>query len=201
MNHADCLTMRPEDHKAGTGHLPGESGIWMFIAGDMVIFSLFFVVFTHGLGQNPELFRESQALLNETFGALNTVLLLCSSWLVATAVAVAREGRNRLSRQLLAIAMLCGSGFTLVKFFEWREKLNAGIGLQTNEFFTYYFVFCGIHLLHVLIGIGVLAFMIRRLRGNTNSAETIVVLESGATFWHVVDLLWIGLFALLYLLH
>jgi nitric oxide reductase NorE protein len=189
----------PEEEGSETGHLPGEPGVWLFVTGDMVMFGLFFAAFVHGYVHSPDLYRSSQAHLDQSLGVLNTALLLTSSWFVASAVASARSRRSTTSSGLFLLAFACGLGFLVVKFLEWRDKLRAGLTLTTNDFFMYYFVFCGIHLVHVLVGLGVLLFMIRHARGPMD-ARRIHVIESGATYWHMVDTLWIGLFGLLYLL-
>lgn len=180
-------------------HMPGEEGIWLFILGDMLVFSLFFGTFLYYRGQNVPLFTASQAHLNQAFGALNTFFMLSSSWFVALAVRAARRGMGKVTPVCFLLALLCGCGFGVVKFFEYGEKIRAGITLNTNDFFMYYYMFTGIHFMHVLIGMGVLTFMVRHSWSGRLDATRIRNLESGASFWHVVDLLWIVLFALLYL--
>jgi len=199
---ADSLSGSVE-HVAASPHarrIPGEAGIWVFIFGDMLVFSLFFLTFVYYRGQDPELFHRSQGALNQVLGALNTVLMLTSSWCVATGVALARRGWHRAVARCFGLAFLCGLGFVVIKYFEYSEKIHAGVTLTTNDFFMYYYMFTGIHLMHVLIGMGVLAFMTRYAAAGGIDARKMVHIESGASFWHVVDLLWIVLFALLYLL-
>jgi nitric oxide reductase NorE protein len=86
-----------------------------------------------------------------------------------------------------------------VKVIEYGAKFRAGITLTSNDFFMFYFMLTGIHLLHVLIGMGVLTFLMRHTAAGVLDERRIQHLESGASFWHLVDLLWIVLFALLYL--
>lgn len=192
-------------HKSLT-HLPGEPGVWVFILGDMLMFALLFGVFVHYRAQDPALYLQSQTTLNQGFGALNTLLLLTSSWFVVGAVQDARNHRTDRGCTRIILAFLCGAGFIIVKFFEYREKISAGSTLTSNDFYMYYYMLTGIHLLHVVIGMGVLIFLWRTLRQsalspNTRSPESVVAhLESGASFWHLVDMLWIFLFALLYLM-
>ena len=181
-------------------HLPGEPGVWMFIIGDILVFSLLFSVFVYDRSQEVALFVEQQQLLNQTLGLLNTVLLLTSSWLVALAVHSARAGQLSRARSCFVSAILCGVGFVVVKYFEWGEKIAADLTLETNNFFMYYYLMTGIHLLHMVIGIGVLVFLWQSVRGAELDAQGVGVLESGACFWHLVDILWIALFALLYLM-
>ena len=179
--------------------MPGEEGIWIFIFGDMLVFSLFFSTFLYYRGQDVELFAASHAQLSQLFGALNTLLMLSSSWFVATAVQGARRNRPRAPRACFLLAFVCGAGFVLVKYFEYGAKIRAGITLNSNDFFMYYYMFTGIHLLHVLIGMGVLLYLARSSWAGRYDGNTVRNLESGGSFWHVVDLLWIVLFALFYL--
>ncbi|MEC9359708.1 MAG: cytochrome c oxidase subunit 3 family protein [Pseudomonadota bacterium] len=179
--------------------IPGEEGLWIFIFGDALVFSVFFVVLLLFRGSNSELYSASQEHLNQAFGVFNTALLLSSSWLVAMAVKAARRGLGRLTPILMLLAVLCGGGFAVVKVLEWSEKIGAGITLITNDFFMYYFIFTGIHFLHVMIGMAVLTVLALHCRSGVMDANKIRNLESGASFWHLVDLLWIVLFALFYL--
>lgn len=180
-------------------HLPGETGVWVFILGDMLMFAAFFIVFVYYRAGDEVLYVESQRALNQHFGALNTFLMLTSSWFVALAMRAARRNLPALCRRLLMGAFLCGAGFALVKYFEYGEKIRAGIMLTTNDFYMYYYMFTGLHLMHVMIGMGVLAWMWSGARTVAFDDRSINALESGASFWHMVDILWIVLFALLYL--
>ena len=181
-------------------HLPGEPGVWMFIIGDVLVFSLLFSVFVYDRSQEVALFVEQQQLLNQTLGLFNTALLLTSSWLVALAVHGARAGQLSRTRSCFVSAILCGIGFVVIKYFEWGEKIAADLTIETNNFFMYYYLMTGIHLLHMVIGIGVLVFLWQSVHGAECDAHGVGVLESGACFWHLVDILWIALFALLYLM-
>jgi nitric oxide reductase NorE protein len=125
--------------------------------------------------------------------------MLTSSWFVATAVQTARKDPSEKTPLCFSLAFLCGLGFVVVKYFEYSEKIRVGITPNTNDFFMYYYIFTGIHLLHVIIGMGVLIFLARISRVASVNDRTIRNLESGGSFWHVVDLLWIVLFALFYL--
>lgn len=185
---------------ASSRHIPGEAGVWIFVLGDMVVFALFFAVFVFYRGQNPELYQQSQAVLNSNYGALNTLLLLTSSWFVVLAVNAARKNMRMPAFVLFALAWLCGAGFATVKVFEYSEKINAGIGLTTNDFFMYYFIFTGLHFVHVLIGMVLLVFLAVIARRGISKPGDLALLEGGASYWHMVDVLWIILFPLLYLM-
>lgn len=181
-------------------YIPGELGIWTFITGDLALFSFFFVLFLQYRSRQLALFTESQSHLNQTLGLVNTLLMLSSSWLVASAVQAARREQPEFAARCFASAFGCGAGFVVVKYFEYSAKIRAGFTPTSNDFFMYYYVYTGIHLIHVTIGMGVLAILVAYTRSTRRGASiSIQHLESGATFWHLVDLLWIVLFALLYL--
>lgn len=179
--------------------MPGEEGLWVLIFGDMLMFSLFFLTYLYYRGQSVELFSQGAATLDLTLGITNTLLLLSSSWFVASAAAEARHHRPQRAAPLLLGAMLCGVAFCVVKFFEYKAKLGAGFTLTSSEFYMFYYSYTGIHLAHVLIGLAVLLVMYLRCRAPQADAKTIAIVAGGGVFWHLVDLLWIIIFALFYL--
>lgn len=204
MTH-DVANLSQADLQAGEtderrDHVPGEGGIWMFIGGDLVLFSVLFAVFLSMRAEQPALFEQGRAQLNQGWGLLNTLLMLTSSWCVATAVRAARRQLPTVVVGCFGAALACGLGFVVVKFFEYGEKLAAGFTITTNDFFMLYFAYTGIHLIHVTIGMGVLTFLVMYSRSGRFVGDKLRNVESGASFWHLVDLLWIVLFALLYLL-
>ncbi len=177
--------------------VPGEEGVWVLIIGELIVFSSFFLMFAWYRGNGILAFEAAQDMLNRGYGLINTVLLLTSSLFVALGVTRAREGRSG-SQSLFGLAILCGLGFVSFKALEYGEKISSGVGFGTSDFFMLYFAFTGIHLLHVLIGIGVLIFIRSAARDPAAGQSRMVAIESGASFWHLVDLLWIVLFALFY---
>lgn len=180
--------------------LPGEGGVWVLILCDLMLFTVFFLSFLHARGQDPASFVVAKEHVNQAFGTFNTILLLCSSWFVVMGIHSARRDAARAASRLFITAAGCGLGFAVVKMFEYREKLLAGIVPNTSEFFNYYYFMTGLHFLHVLIGVPVLIAMSQYGRFDAPFKTKIGYLECGASFWHLVDLLWIVLFALLYLL-
>ncbi|MDB5968354.1 MAG: hypothetical protein JWQ90_804 [Hydrocarboniphaga sp.] len=186
--------------KTMKGHVPGETGIWVFVLGDMSVFALMFGTFLYYRALDVDLYMRSQATLNQNFGAINTLLLLASSWFVVMGVDAARQRRTRAASTLFASAFVCGIGFAVVKFFEYHEKISAGLTLTTNGFYSYYYMLTGLHFAHVSIGLVLLGFMWAKSRKPLTEAKQIMLLESGATYWHMVDVLWIVLFPLIYLL-
>lgn len=191
----------PRDNVAAAAparRMPGEEGVWIFIFGDLVFFGLFFLTYLYYRAADPELYARSQAQLNTLLGFLNTLILLTSSWFVAQAVKAVRQSRLSTARVLIGGGFLLGASFVTIKIFEYHEKISAGVTVVTNEFFMFYFMYTGIHLVHVLIGLGVLIFLFRLAREETAGLH-VASFESGGAFWHLVDLLWVVLFALLYL--
>lgn len=184
----------------GQRRIPGELGIWLLVFGEMFEFSLFFGVLLYGRAHDPQLFAQSQALLNQNLGLVNTLLLLTSSLLVVLGVDAAHRGLRPRAARLIGWAGACGLAFVGIKCFEYGGKLLAGITPRTDEFFLYYFVFTGIHLAHLLVGLALLAGILRRLRRPAPAPNDLRAIESGATFWHLVDFLWIVLFPLLYII-
>lgn len=119
---------------------------------------------------------------------------------MAKAVMMARAGDGAITLRYLLLTLTIGLLFGISKVMEYSAKFAAGIAINTNEFFGYYFAFTGIHFLHWIIGCGVLIVLIRRVRRSGVNAENINWIESGGTYWHMVDLLWVMLFAMIYLL-
>lgn len=182
---------------AASGYVPGASSMWFFILGDLLIFGVYFVCFMAYREQEPELFLHSQQHLNQGVGAINTVLLLSSSLFVALGTEAARARNATHAFRLIAVAFALGLAFPLLKLVEWLPKITAGITPGENLFFMFYYLLTGLHLVHVLLGLVILGFVLRDLQ--RSAAPNITFVETGATYWHMVDLLWLLLFALFYL--
>jgi nitric oxide reductase NorE protein len=180
--------------------LPGDSGIWTFIIADLAAFAMFFLIFSLGRMAAPDLYEESRQHLDINLGVLNTLILLTSSYFMVKAVESARAGERRAVIRNLLLTIGVGLGFAITKAIEYKAKGAAGIGLTTNEFYTYYFAFTGIHFLHFAIGIGALVMMVLKARADALDDKFITWIESVGCYWHMVDLLWIMLFPMLYLL-
>jgi len=180
--------------------IPGEEGVWVFVLGDMTVFALFFATFMYSRVKNPELFARDHASLNVTLGTVNTVLLLSSSLFVALAVQQVLRGVHRSAPRLFGAALACGLGFVVVKAVEWSHLFGNGKTVGSGEFFSYYFMFTGIHLAHALIGCAILSRLIPISRRPQLTGRDAMLCEAGGIFWHMVDLLWVVLFALFYLM-
>ena len=179
-------------------HLPGDGSIWLFVIGEMVTFSCYFAAYMFDHRQLHELFLQSQRFLNPNIGAFNTLLLLASSWFVALGVQAMRAGDSDVAARFVGLGAACGAGFVCIKGVEWHAELAKGLTLGTNKFFMHYYMLTGVHLFHVLLGLVFLGILWRELNGPNSPRVRLV--ETGATYWHMVDFLWIIIFPLLYLL-
>ena len=184
---------------AKASHVPGEPGVWILIFGDMVVFGVFFATFMYQRSLAPELFDESRRTLSIAIGLANTLILLTSSLFVVTAVRAIRGSKRAAARWLLVGGLACGLAFVGLKAVEYTAKVSEGHTLNQNAFYMYYFILTGLHLFHVLIGILVLVLLLTQTGRPNLSATRMAFVEGGACFWHLVDLLWIVLFPLLYL--
>jgi nitric oxide reductase NorE protein len=191
----------PDAPAAPRWHVPGEPGIWVVVLGDMLVFALLFVVELVSRAHDPGAAAASQARLDPGLGAVNTLLLLVSSLLVVGAVRALRTtgAARRLAPPLLVAAMGCGVAFSAIKIVEYSGEVASGATPMTNDFFLYYFLLTGFHWFHLLLGLGVLAVLTIAARRPSLSARGMGYVEGGACFWHMVDLLWIVLYPLLYL--
>ncbi|MGE4430918.1 MAG: cytochrome c oxidase subunit 3 [Sphingobium sp.] len=184
---------------AALRHARPVPGILTFIAADIANFILFFGYFMVERMAQPVLFARSAAMLDLRLGVLNTVILITSGWLVALAVEAARAEDIGKTRRRLQFAIGIGLCFGVVKAIEYTAKIEHGLTLQTNAFFTFYYIFTGIHLLHYAIGIALLIASLAKARPGRTGPGFTGWIESCALFWHMVDVIWVFLFALLYL--
>ena len=197
MQTASASALTNSDAARVGNHVPGEVGVWVFILGDMMVFGIFFMTYLYYRAQNLAVYLPSQETLDRGWGLTNTFLLLISSLLVALGVQFVRANRALLASRLFLGAMLCGGGFCVVKVFEYGAKIKAGFTLTTNDFYMFYFMLTGIHLLHLLVGMALLLLMFLSARKPQPNPH---FFEGAGAYWHLVDLLWIMLFPLLYLL-
>lgn len=171
----------------------------MFLLGDMVVFGVFFVTFMVERAKAPEVFDVARKTLHIGVGVTNPLLLLTSSLSVVIAMGAIRLGAKATAAKALYGAIACGAAFIGQKVFEYVALASAGHGPGANHLYLYYFILTGLHLLHVLIGLAVLVVLVTQARRTELSPTRLALVEGGACFWHLVDLLWIFLFALLYL--
>ncbi|WP_065751148.1 cytochrome c oxidase subunit 3 family protein [Bradyrhizobium paxllaeri] len=189
MSIADC-----EQEEAGWGvfeGLPGDPMMWVLVFSELVAFGLFLGAFIVAHAVKPAIFASGQTSLDATLAGYNTIVLVTSGWAAAKGVSSARANARRHARLWLLLAMALGGAFVTIKLVEYAREIGSGIGLETSVFFTLYFLLTGFHLLHVCLGIIILAVVCRQ-------ADPVHV-ETGTIFWHMVDLVWIVMFPIVYL--
>lgn len=197
------MTQTDSHPKPTNGRLPGDVDMWVMVLGDLIIFGGgYFIVFMVYRAMNPPAeFLAAQQHLDINLGVLNTVILLTSSWFVARSVLAARSGNPPAQAiRLVYAGGGCGLLFMAVKGYEWfAKKITAG-HTNSDMFYAFYYVLTGgVHLIHVLIGLIVLGgVVVRELRNPGRRRASLV--ESGAVYWHMVDLLWVVIFGLLYVM-
>ncbi|WP_445502386.1 cytochrome c oxidase subunit 3 family protein [Microvirga sp. G4-2] len=172
--------------------LPGHPMMWVLILTEVVTFGILLMTFAVAGAIHPAVFAAGRAQLDPVLGGINTLVLITSGWLAALAVEARAGGRRKAAGPLLGGAMLLGGVFIAIKIVEYIAKAQAGIGIETDTFFTLYFLITGFHLLHVLLGIVFLAAV-----AVSDSLEN---LKTGTAFWHMVDLVWIVIYPLIYLI-
>ncbi len=197
-----------EHHRDDVG---AKIGMWLFLFTELVLFGGMFIVYAVYRFKYPTEFSLAARELDTFVGTINTMILLTSSLTVAMSITAIQQDRKRLSVVLVGITILLAGAFLVNKYFEWGHKFAHGIYPGSQElaarpqgeilYFGLYFVMTGLHGLHVIIGMIVLSFMmVYTWRGSINRGS-FVKLEAGALYWHLVDIIWIFLFPLFYLIH
>ncbi len=180
--------------------LPGDLAMWFFILAELLVFGVFFLAYAFARTRNVELFNASQLELSQLSGAINTVLLVTSSYLVVRAVDRVRRGHSRPAALWLGAAMACGGAFLVLKLIELGGKMGAGITMSTNVFYMFYLGLGAFHFMHVVLGMVILGAVTLKAWQGGYSAANHGGVETGAAYWHMVDLVWIVLFPLIYVL-
>lgn len=171
--------------------LPGHPMMWVLILTEVVTFGLLFMTFAVTGAIHPDVFAAGRAQLDPILGGMNTLVLITGGWLAALAVEHRSIGRRKTARMLLVGAAALGCVFTAIKIVEYAAKARAGIGLETDTFFTLYFLLTGFHLLHVILGIVIIVAVALY--------DSLDNLKTGTSFWHTVDLIWVVMYPLVYL--
>jgi cytochrome c oxidase subunit 3 len=175
-------------------------GIWCFLATEVLLFGGLFTAYIVFRVEYPQMFHADHVHLNRVLGAVNTVVLICSSLTVALGIAAIRNGKQQLLRRFLLLTILLAGAVLVVKYFEWSEKFAHGFSPSTDVFFSLYFTMTGLHGLHVLAGMLVLGVMFVRAGRGRFSEHSYTPVEISGLYWHFVDLVWIYLFPLFYLI-
>lgn len=186
----------PQHISEQSRRVPGQPDMWLFVLFETLLFTGYFSVYLVSRTQDRELYLASQADLDLRIGVFNTIVLLTSSWAIARCVQASRHGSYRSAVRFAAATVFLGVVFVVVKVFEWVLEIGMGNTFTSDEFFQHYFFLTSLHCIHVLIGFIVLGVVLYQLWSPVRRSQQLV--ETGATYWHTVDLLWVLIFAMLY---
>lgn len=189
-------------HTDTTGEAPpGDLAIWIFILAELLVFAVLFLVYAFARRNNIELFNHYQLQLDRTSGLLNTLTLITSSYCVVRAVAAIRSGQSRLCSRWLWAGFSLGALFLLIKGAEYHHHFSMGVTLRSNTFYLYYISLTFFHFMHVIMGMVILAVVALKAQRGGYSEHEHTGVETGASYWHMVDLVWLVLFPLVYVMH
>lgn len=197
------------NHVSHKDYAGAKLGMWLFLFTELLLFGGMFLLYAVYLGRYPHEFTVGGKQLNWMLGTANTVILLTSSLCAAMGVSAVQRGEQQRAMGLIGGTVMCAAGFMTIKYFEWSAKIGHGIypGSEylkagspgESIFFSLYYMTTGIHGLHVLIGGALLAWIAVKMKTGTVNNGDYVLLENGALYWHLVDLIWIFIFPLYYL--
>ncbi|WP_445735351.1 cytochrome c oxidase subunit 3 [Mariniflexile sp.] len=177
---------------------PGGILIWIIIFLELFTFGAALIAMVFYGKQEAEIFHSSRLQLNATFGMINTLFLLTSGYFMAISVAELKRKNVSTFKKLLLLTMLFGLFFLALKSFEYYQKLDEGLDVGYNTFFTFYWMLTLFHVIHVLVGLVILTSVYFGIKKeNTTTMEDV---EASAAFWHMCDLIWLLLFPIIYLL-
>jgi cytochrome c oxidase subunit 3 len=201
--------MTAEAQTAHRDDFGAKLGMWLFLVTEINLFGGLFIAYSYMRHKYPAEFHVGGGQLNATLGVVNTLVLLTSSLTVALAIHEIQRGRARVSCRFLAGTVLLGATFLVIKAFEWGAKFHHGVYPSSDHlatlpygeqiFFGLYFSMTGLHGLHVLVGMIVLAVIAHRVARGRVTGERHVLLDNGGLYWHLVDVVWIFLLPLFYL--
>lgn len=185
-------------------------GMWVFLYSEILLFGGLFLLYSAYLSRYTEEFIKAGSHLSTFYGTLNTVILLFSSWAVAASITAMKKEKKKVAMSLLGFALLCAVVFLRNKYMEWGHEIHNGIypdspklselGHGETIFYGLYFTVTGLHGLHVIIGGILLSIATWFIKVGKISKERIVFLENAGLYWHLVDLIWIFVFPLFYLI-
>jgi cytochrome c oxidase subunit 3 len=185
-------------------------GMWVFIFTEILLFGGLFLVYAIMRSSFSTEFHQAAHHLNAFIGTINTVVLLISSATVAMSITAVQKGNNKLAVILLVITLLCAAVFMVNKYFEWGHKIHIGLYPGSDlmltlshgqvMFFSLYYFMTGLHMFHLVVGGIILTIVLIKVQSGAINAGKYVLLENGGLYWHLVDLIWIFLFPLLYLI-
>ncbi len=195
------------EHRDDTG---ARFGMWIFLYTEVILFSGLFILYAVSLAKFPEQFSIASHKLNIYFGGANTLVLLTSSLTMAMAISAIQRGRKKQTLLLCGSTVALAILFLVNKFFEWSAEIGHGIypgseelaamGPGITHFFNLYYFTAGLHGFHVIVGATLISVVTVLVSKDRVNSDRYTLLENSALYWHLVDLVWIFLFPLYYLI-
>jgi cytochrome c oxidase subunit 3 len=212
-SHIETLALREQFDDAAQQKDASTLGMWIFLITEIMFFGGMFLAYTVYRSLYPNVFAVASSSLNATIGAVNTAVLLCSSFTMVLAVRASQIGWRNGIVVFVILTVLLGGVFLGVKAYEWNEKFEEhhvpgptfhleGTPLQGQAqiFFALYFAMTGLHALHMVVGVGIMAFILYHAWKGIYTPEYNTPVDVAGLYWHFVDIIWIFLFPLLYLI-
>lgn len=203
-----AINAHAEVHRDDTA---SKLGMWLFIFTEILLFGGLFIIYSVYRYRNPVAFHLAHEELSITMGLINTIILLISSATVAMSITAIQKGDKRLSLYLVGTTILLALIFLINKYFEWGSKFEHGMypgsdlmGMLSNGdmlFFSLYFFMTGLHGVHIIVGMILLSVSWFKIKKDEVRSDKYAMLENSGLYWHLVDLIWIFLFPLFYLIH
>ncbi|WP_242697613.1 cytochrome c oxidase subunit 3 [Bordetella petrii] len=193
------MSTSPEAGLPAGPRLPGDLAMWFFILAELAVFGILILAFVVAQAMQAERFQAGRQALDASTGLALTLSLLTAGWCAAQALARVRLGRGGAS-PLLCMALAAASCYVVFKLAEYSHLAGLGLGLEHDTFFTLYWILTGFHFLHVLLGMLILGWLAWRCRAGAYGPGRSAGMESGVLYWHMVDLVWVLLFPVVYLL-
>jgi len=179
---------------------PGGILIWIILSVEIITFLMAIISFMYTRNSNIELFNTSQHHLSATFGTLNTIILITSGYFMARTVSAVKKDENKKANKFIMISAILGFLFLVVKGTEYYHKIELGLTIRENIFFTYYWFLTGFHFLHVTVGVILLLAIKPSIKKKKYNSNDFLDVETVATFWHMCDIIWILIFPVIYLM-
>ncbi len=199
------------EHAEHFDPVASKLGMWLFIFTEILLFGGLFIVYSVYRFKHPVEFHLAHQELDVTIGLINTIILLVSSMTVAMSITALQTGNKKLTLILIAVTLILALVFLVNKYFEWGAKIHHDIypgsefllSLSKGDmlFFGLYFFMTGLHAIHIIVGMALLGVTYVKVNNGTVNQNRVSLLENSGLYWHLVDLIWIFLFPLFYLIH
>jgi cytochrome c oxidase subunit 3 len=199
------------EHSEHFDPVASKLGMWLFIFTEILLFGGLFIVYSVYRFKHPVEFHLAHQELDVTIGLINTIILLVSSMTVAMSITAMQTGNKKLTLIMIAVTLLLALVFLVNKYFEWGAKIHHDIypgsefllSLSKGDmlFFGLYFFMTGLHAIHIIVGMALLGVTYVKVNNGSVNQNRVSLLENSGLYWHLVDLIWIFLFPLFYLIH